>query len=169
MKRQDKIFINLTNGIEAIDKYNLNIEDVSYIRLLSCHCERSNFIDILDDLDNNFYMYLALGYNCIVYDFSANSENSKAMYIGLYWVEYVLRRRWFGETVSPQIKGWDVSERFDMFYKKIDRKLRRKLDYFKKYLNCSSISIQTICSETANDNKADYYVELLLNAVNKEI
>lgn len=71
---KQKIFINLTNGIEAIPE--LAISDISFIRIQSCHCERQKFELIIDNLDYNFLMYLALGYECIVYDFGVNSDVS---------------------------------------------------------------------------------------------
>lgn len=160
---KEKIFINLTNGIEALERYNLNLDDVSFIRLQSCYCERSKFVEILKELDYNFLMYLALGYKCKVYDFGAKSDTCKAMYIGMYWVRYALSRRWFSMVLPAEIKGWDLSARFDMFYNQIDYKLKRKLDYFKKYLMCDEVQIETISSATMNDNKPDYYRHILEN------
>lgn len=165
MERKTKIFLNLTNGIEALERYNLNFEDVAFIRIQSCHCERSKFVDILRDLDYNFLLYLALGYRCIVYDFGANSPVSKAQYIGLTWIKYALTRRWFDRILPVEIKGWDLSDRFDMFYRRIDDKTKRKLDYFKKFLFTDEIYIETVSDATNNDNKTDYYRGILEKVV----
>lgn len=165
IEKKVKHFLNLTNGIEALTRFNLNIEDVSFIRLQSCHCERSKFVEILGELDNNFLMHLALGYHCKVYDFGAKCETSKAMYIGLGWVEYVLNRRWFDRITPVGIKGWDLSERYDMFYGKIDYKTKRRLDYFKKFLLCESITIETITDATGNDNKPEFFKTIVEKAL----
>lgn len=165
MSRKTKIFLNLTNGIEALERYNLNLDEVSFIRLQSCHCERSKFVEILKELDYNFLLNLALGYRCVVYDFGANSPTSKALYIGLTWVRYALIRRWFDKIIPVEIKGWDLSKRFDMFYRKIDDKTKRKLDYFKKFLLTDDIYIETISEAIANDNKPEYFRSILERAI----
>jgi hypothetical protein len=54
------------------------------------------------------------------------------MYLGLTWVYSLFNRRWFGKIIPVEIKGWDLRQRFDMFYKKIDDKTKRKLDYFQE-------------------------------------
>lgn len=165
MTRKTKIFLNLTNGIEALERYNLNLDEVSFIRIQSCHCERSKFVEILQELDYNFLLHLALGYRCVVYDFGANSLTSKALYIGLTWVKYALSRRWFDRILPVEIKGWDLSNRFDMFYRRIDYKTKRKLDYFKKFLFTDDIYIETVSDATANDNKQDYFCKILERAI----
>jgi len=161
MPGKTKIFLNLTNGIEAIERFGLKLEDVSFIRLQSCHCESKKFVEILKELDYNFLMHLAMGFRCVVYDFGAKSPTSKALYIGLTWVKYALYRRWFGKIIPVEIKGWDLSQRFDMFYKKIDDKTKRKLDYFKKYLFTEEILIETVSDATINDNKPGYFRSIL--------
>ncbi|MDX9791516.1 MAG: hypothetical protein RBT61_11855, partial [Candidatus Kapabacteria bacterium] len=91
----DKIFINLTNGIEALDKYNLDIEKVNFIRIQSSHFEAHKYDDIILDLDHNFLMSLALGFKCIIYDFGARADSSKAIRLGIPWIKFVLTKRWY--------------------------------------------------------------------------
>ena len=54
-----KYFINLTNGIEALPTVD---GDVSFIRIQSTACEQKRWDFLIQDLDNNFYTWLALGY-----------------------------------------------------------------------------------------------------------
>ncbi len=152
-----KIFLNLTNGIEAVEKYGLDPGDVSFIRLQSCHCERHKFDEIIKELDHNFLMCLALGMDCVVYDFGANSALSKAVYLGLEWVRYVLERRWFGRASDPVVKGKRVAAHFEKYYSELQPKTKKKVDYYKKYLATSIIHLEGISSETANDNKPGYF------------
>ncbi len=161
MKR--KIFINLTNGIEAFEKYDFSNEDVSFIRLLSTHCERSNFERILENIDSNFLLHLALGYECIVYDFAANCEISKAINVGLEWIRYVTNRRWLGNrNYRPIIKNIDVGEHFWKYYKDLSSPTKNKIDYFKKYLNTDTILLYGVSTQSSYDNKYDIFKEILI-------
>ena len=158
---QKKIFLNLTNGIEALSKYNLKLNEVNFIRLQSTHCENFSFEKILLELDNNFLMSLALGYECIVYDFGARSETSKAIYHGLEWVKYVLNRRWFGKETIPLVRKKNVTNSFKKYYSKLDKKTKKRIDYFKKFLLTDELQLNSITSITLNDNHPDYFVNIV--------
>lgn len=161
---KQKIFINLTNGIEAIPE--LNFDEIHFIRIQSSHCERQKFNQILDNIDYNFLMFLALGYECVVYDFAANSEIPKAVYTGLEWIKYVCNRRWFDRDETVIVKDKNVSDFYRLQYSKIEYKTKRKFDYFIKYLMTNEIRIKPISSQTKNDNKIDFYQNILYN-INK--
>jgi hypothetical protein len=165
----DKYFINLTNGIEAIREYNLEISDISFIRIQSSHFEAHKFDDVLLELDHNLLMHLALGYNCIIYDYGARSETAKALRIGLEWIKFVLSRRWLGVEYIPVIKYKIVTNYFEEQYKIISNRSRRKIDYYKKYMNCSEINITGIQRSTIMDNKPEYYRDIIIGKVNSEI
>ena len=162
---KEKIFINLTNGIESLPEFD--ISDVNFIRIQSSHCERKKYDLIINDIDNNFLMYAALGFECKVYDFAANSEVSKAVYSGLEWLRYVLNKRWLGLDYRPVIKGKKVDTFFAGHYSKLDYKQKRKIDYFNKYLLTDNIKITGICSQTSNDNKSEFYRKVLEEIYNK--
>ncbi len=156
-----KIFLNLTNGIEAIEKYNLNIEDMNFIRIQSTHCEHPDFERILFELDHNFLMWLALGYECVVYDFGAKSKTSKAVYHGLEWVKYVLNRRWFNLEITPFVRSKNVTSSFERYYYQLSRTIKRKIDYYKKFLLIDKLRLSAVTTATNNDNKPDYYLNIL--------
>jgi hypothetical protein len=156
-----KHFINLTNGIEALEKYQIPADEVNFIRIQSCYVERHLFNDILLEIDHNFLMYAALGYECNVYDFGAQCDISKATYMGVAWIKYVLERRWLGLQPKLIVKDKDISNYVDELYCKIPNRLKTRLDYYKKYLNTSELRINIITSATLNDNNIDYYKETL--------
>lgn len=166
--RKKKHFLNLTNGIQALVRFNLNIEEVNFIRIQSCWVESHKFEDMLNDLDHNFLMSLALGYDCYVYDFGARSEISKATYYGLEWVRYVLYRRWFNKVTNPIVKGKRVDFYFDQEYRILSRRVKTKIDYYKKYLLTDDIYLQAVTDFTTNDNKPDYFREILETQLNSE-
>ena len=158
---KQKIFINLTNGIEALP--NLNADDIHFIRIQSSHCERQKYNQILDNIDFNFLMYLAMGYECIVYDYGANSEVPKAIYTGLEWIKYVCNRRWLNKEEQVFVKGKNVTEFYNKKYFEIEYKTKRKIDYFKKFLLTDELLIKSVCSETQNDNKIEFYQKIIQN------
>lgn len=156
-----KIFLNLTNGIEALELHNLSPEDVSFIRIQSSHCESHQYETILNECDHNFLLYLALGYHCIVYDFGARAESPKALHTGMEWIKYVLYRRWFGRDYTPVIKGKNVSDYFLEQYRAITYKTKQRLDYYKKLLATEEIYLETVPGNTTHDNNMEYYKEIL--------
>ena len=158
---KSKIFLNLTNGIEALKKYNLNIDEVNFIRIQSTHIENEAFDKLLSTLDSNFLMSLALGYECIIYDFGAKNYISKAIYYGIEWIKYVLNIRWFNKLETPYIKGKKVEKQFAEHYKKINKKTKKQLDYYKKFLVTNQLNITSITTTTNNDNQPDFYLEII--------
>jgi hypothetical protein len=158
---QTKIFLNLTNGIEALEKFNLNIDDVNFIRIQSTHIENAAFDKLLLTLDSNFLMSLALGYDCLIYDFGANNSTSKAVYYGLEWIKYVLNIRWFDRLETPYIKEKNVAKQFAEHYKKLDKKTKKQLDYYRKFLLTDKLKLRAITEATKNDNQPNYFLDII--------
>lgn len=156
-----KIYINLTNGIEALDGYGIGPGEVSFIRIQSSHCESHKYDLILMEIDHNFLMHLALGYECVVYDFGANADKPKAVYHGLEWIRFVLNKRWLDKTDIPVVKDKIVTQHFEREYKKIDKRTKKRLDYYKKYLFTDEIKITGVTGPTVHDNDPDFYREIL--------
>jgi hypothetical protein len=156
-----KIFLNLTNGIQALEKYNLPLDEVNFVRIQSTHCENKAFEKMLLTLDSNFLMWLALGYECVVYDFGARNDTSKAVYYGLEWIRYVLNKRWFNKNTIPYVKGKNVEMVFSTYYSEINSKTKRQLDYYKKFLMTDEIQLSAITSATYIDNQPENYFKIL--------
>jgi len=160
-----KHYINLTNGIEAIQIYNL--KQYSFIRIQSTACEQKRWDFIIQDLDVNFLMDIALGYCARVYDFSQKREAPRSIWQGLEWIKYVLNRRWLDREILSQCRGCDVTEYFNTCYKKLDRKTKTKLDYYKKFLTTDTLLISSITSTTENDGDYDYYKKILVKGISQ--
>ncbi len=161
-----KHFINLTNGIEALEEYDFNIENISFIRIQSSHFESHKFDEVLYELDHNFLMHLALGYYCKIYDYGARAETAKALRIGVEWIKFVLNKRWLEKKYVPIIKYKIVTNYFEEQYKKISNRTKKKLDYYKKYLNIEDeILLEGINGTTLMDNKPEFYKSILLNKI----
>lgn len=157
-------FINLTNGIEAIPFLP---PDFHYIRIQSTMCEQQLWDQILMGLDNDFLMNVALGNECVVYDFGHKKPISRAVFQGIEFIRYALHRRWLGIPCSVSIRrneaqpcGKDCTEWFEQCYQRLNRKTRHRLDFFLPYFR-GRIHIDSICSATEHDGDKDWYVRTL--------
>ena len=101
-------YINLTNGVEAIPKLQ---GDYRFIRIQSTVCEQKLWDRLIQDLDYDFLMNLALGHKCIVYDFGARKPIPRAVYQGLEFIKYVLHRRWLNKEYITNVNRSKNKER----------------------------------------------------------
>jgi len=159
----NKYFINLTNGIEYLkDHSNL---DYSFIRIQSTHCEQKLWNRVIEELDYNFLMSLALGYNCIVIDYGSRTKSksgSRAQWQGIAFIKYILYKRWFKKDVDIYLGPLKLSDHFSEVYKtKITKANKKKLDYFKKFLFTDELKIECMGGFTDKDGKNDFYKEVL--------
>ena len=58
-----KNYVNLTNGIEALQQYKL--AHYAFIRIQSTACEQHSWDKILQDLDYDFLMNVELANECL--------------------------------------------------------------------------------------------------------
>ena len=172
------IYLNLTNGIEYLkdwDKYNTNyannpfavnpLNEVKFIRIQSTQCEQKNWDLVLQDLDYDFLLRLAMGYHIKVVDYSQKKEASRAMYQGLTFIRYCLERRWYGRKIIPIVNNYDCSKYFDEVYRKLDKRTFKKLDYFKKFLMGLNVNLTSSCYTTQHDGDYDFYKDVLENSM----
>ena len=157
-------FINLTNGIEAIERFGLT--DYQFVRIQSSICEAKHWERLLEQMDDNLLMNLALGNHCVIYDFSANKEIPRALYQGVAFLEFVLERRWFNRNSPMVIRRMINNDTYyENAYQKIQRNklIKKKLDYFKKFLIAKNLNITIKYGHTDLDSRYDEYRKILLN------
>lgn len=152
-------YVNLTNGIEDIDK----LKNYRFIRIQSTYLEQNHFEKVLIDLDNDFIMNLALGNKCIIHDkASRRGKLSRAVWYGIPWIRYALERAWFDkipETVP--VKSFNNAKYFDQLYRGLSASAKRKLEYYKKFLFCDHVEIDYACDRTVHDGDHEYYRQIL--------
>jgi hypothetical protein len=153
-----KHYINLTSGIEWIPKLKV---PYSFIRIQSTACEQKRWDFILQDLDNDLLMNLALGVECIIYDVGAKKESSRACYQGISWINYALSRRWLDIENIAFVHTHDVTRYFSEQYKRLNEKTKLKLDYFKKFLNTKTIELFYISDSAEFKDNLGYYNKIL--------
>ena len=158
-------YINLTNGIEAIP--DLQGTDYRFLRIQSTMCEQHNWDRILQDLDYDFLMNVALGNEVVVYDFGAGRPIPKSVYQGLEFIKYVLHKRWLGQEYLTDINKspgspirCDCNSYFESCYKNLERRSIAKVDYCKPYVR-GSIQITAITASTRHDSDKEFYRSIL--------
>lgn len=151
-------FINLTNGIQAIEDYELS--DYRFLRLQSTACEQKRWEDIIMTITDDFMVATALGHNCIVYDYGANKEVPRAIWQGLEWVKYCLLKRWHNTEYQPQGRMKTGAEYFSSQYKSLSKKVKNRLDYYGRYVN-GPLCINAISSATNRDGSIQWYANIL--------
>lgn len=148
-----KHFINLSNGIEKIPELK---GDFSFVRIRSTWCEHKRWDDLIFDLDHNLLMNLAIGNECIVYDFSKNTE-SYAVREGLDFIKYITARAW---RLKPSKS--DYTAEFDRWYKaRHNNIILDKLRYYRKFAHGSEIKLTGVSEFTGNDDNPNYYAKII--------
>ena len=153
-------YLNLTNGIEFIPKLSGH-NNLKFIRIQSTACEQKRWDFILQELDYNFLLDLALGNNVTVVDYGANKEVSRACYQGVEWIRYALNNCWFGKDEKSFVRGTDVTNYFSECYAKLDKRTLKKLNYFKKFLATESLHLDYQSTSTDKDGDYEYYKAIL--------
>ena len=157
--QDSKHYLNLSNGLEALTKYYFH--DINVIRIQSTKMENTDqWEDVIMDLDYDFLLHLALGFRCVVYDFTRRGKNkkSRAMWQGMEWVKYVLNRIWFDQETQAE-NG--MHKFFQQQSRKLSKRTRRKIKYFRKFLKTDKLTIEIVCNLTKHDGEYCYFSTLL--------
>lgn len=154
---EQRHFVNLTNGIEAIRQFGLT--DYRFIRLQSTHCEQKRWSDIIMGLSDDFLMCAALGHRCTVYDYGANKPIPRAIWQGLEWIKFCIYRRWDDAIYMPRHRALSSAGFFEEKLRELRKPAKSKLDYFRRYRN-GAICIEAVTSSTGNDGDYDLYAKI---------
>lgn len=152
-------FINLTNGLQAIEEYGLDPSDVRFIRIQSTWCEQKRWEDILMALSDDFLMQAALGHECVVYDYGAGKPVPRAVWQGLEWVKFVLWRLWHAEPYLPEGRAAQAWGYFGKAYYCLSDRAKARLGYFRKFV-AGPLRIRAVTSATELDGKTEEYVRM---------
>ena len=155
-------FINLTNGIQAIQDYRLT--DYRFIRIQSTACEQKRWEEILNTLSDDFMIFAALGNHCVVYDYGANKTIPRAVWQGLEWIKFALLNRWHDITYLPQGRAKSCGAYFTEIFASLDKKTKARLDYFGKYVS-GPLQISAKTAATDKDSNYSWYVDVLRHNV----
>lgn len=162
--RNTVLFLNLTNGIEF---YNEEVHSLwemhpNYCRIASTDLEQHNFNRVISDLDYNFLFALATGQRVLIVDYSSKKDISRALFMGVPFVETVLNKEWFDKTESTvMVRNHNVASYFEEEYKKLTDESLRKIRYFKKLVTATELDINVWCGTSHYDNKYTEFKKIL--------
>jgi len=156
-----KIYVNLTCGLEAYEELVKRGYDPHYLYMQSSLLERKKFKKFYEGIDADLLMNLALGHYCVIYDFSAKKKMSRALKQGVGFLRYCIDRNWFGRDEILFDKGMETY--FRQVYNGFDKKDRKKLKYFRRFVNCEDIRLACVCSRTDHDSDWEYYTKIFTN------
>lgn len=148
-----KTFLNLTNGLLYEGDYD------GFIRIQSNHAEgKHKWNKIIRGTDSNFLMYVALGYETQVVDYSMkNKPTTCALGIGLDYVWYCCCRIWNIEYKHDPNYLSVFNEQFEL----LTRSERRTIKYFRTYLN-NPVKPKVLSGLAIEDDNKPFYRELAL-------
>ena len=179
-------FINLSNGAEALqllDQAGVPPEQISFLRIQSSHCEAQDFNGILQNLDHNLLMHLALGYECRVYDFGSRGNFweadpsdpacdevvkkyvPRALWWGLEWSRYALNHIWHLDgSQTPLLRGYNVETMFASKVNALPKALHKRLKYYRSHLapGLSTVNLKGYYAGTVLDGDKAAYRAMLL-------
>ena len=150
---KEKVFLNLTNGLLYDGPFD------GFIRIQSCHCESKCWEKVMTEIDNNFLMWLALGREVVVVDFSAKKKTPRALYQGLEWIWFCCCKAW-GMPTDAIVNGVNCTQYFEEEWRKINDKKKNRFKYFRKFLN-NPKRPTVISGRTDFDGDYEYFSRLV--------
>lgn len=145
-------FLNLTNGLLWDKHFD------GFLRIQSTHCERKMWDRVLLELDSNFLMWLALGKEIKVVDYSANKDVPRALYQGLEWIWFACRKAWNIPVETVEVRGTYSTKYFEQEYCKLSKSVLKKLKYYRKFLN-NPRRPEIVSGRTDKDGDYDFFTE----------
>ncbi|DBA85294.1 TPA: hypothetical protein ACH3X2_005986 [Trebouxia sp. C0005] len=161
-----KHFLNLTNGVEAVPLLESLSLHFSFVRIQSTWCEQQRFDLILANLDAALLLHLALGHCCLVWDFASRNKKRgipRALWYGLEFVNYVLRRLWFQRCTDAWLRRQNVTSVFEAHYNDLQKTTVAKLRYYMRYIpaGVTDIHLYGVCKATVHDPDPGYYRDIV--------
>lgn len=141
----DVHYINLTNGLHCPHGSYLNrtLTPYSYVRIQSTACEQKRWDDVVFGAGPDLFMMLARGASIIVHDKSEKERETRAMWQGLRWCQYVAERTW-GLPVMPILGrgGKSMQQYFDQQYHILSKGVKF-VAYFGRFLDTDQLYLRS--------------------------
>lgn len=177
--RRFRYYINLTNGIEALPllvrEKGITLDEISYVRIQSSHCEKGDHVSILNNLDYNFMMNMALGNVNIMYDFGSRGTGSlmqndardgipRAMWWGTELIRHTLETIWdlpIKSTDRRMVKGYNVAQEFNERIQTLPKAVKKRIKYFRPYIQTDQLQWYNVYCKTMHDGEKEWYAKTL--------
>ena len=180
LKSRLRYFVNLTNGIEAIPQLlaekGIAADNIQFVRIQSSHCESADHNAIIQNLDYNFLMNLALGNVCVVYDFGSRGTGMpegdcrdgipRAMWWGTEFIRHAIEDAWGLSSSSSMrvVKGYNVEADFNKRLQDMPKNVKKRLKYFRPFVQTDKLRWFNAYSKTDHDGDREWYAQTLAAA-----
>lgn len=139
-------YTNLTDGLtrESIP------DGARCIKVDSRTFEARRYADILRDLSDDFYMQLASGNDVAIIEhvYSDNAHLHRTEHI-IAWVTFALDRAWFNRNSRYIVHNVENTAYFSLVYQNLPQVVARRLQFFRRFLNCQDISLSWVVIDHA--------------------
>ena len=172
MSNKIKKYINLTNGVEYLNE--LDLKNVNFIRINSTYIEQKHYDLLFSRLSDDLLLHLALGYQCQIYDTSCHGF-SLIYRVGIPIIKYFLTKVWLDKemplyfsTRSGKHFICNNPEWLNQIWKSLKKSTRKKLKYYKMFLNTEEIKLEEISKYTEKDGNYPYFKLLILEKIHEK-
>lgn len=147
-------YLNLTNGLEFLPEY----PDARFVRIPSTSIEQNDWFSIFMELDHDLLFNLARGRECAIYDCGCRREVSKTISVGIPTIRGCLDAYWFNKPKPEKYVGlFEYEKGCNVDYL---TRIKRKFDYYKRYLTGDSVKLHGVSKLTVHDGDREYYRQL---------
>lgn len=152
-------YLNLTNGIEGVS----SLVNPKFVRIQSSHIESNQWDRLIYELDYNFLLDLARGFDVCLIDYTNhNTRPGKVIYHGIPIIKMVLESFWLSVYKRPMISGFKLSKQtcMDIAFS-FTKPTRNKLKYLSKFCTTKTINLTGESLRTTLDGNYEVYSNLL--------
>ena len=174
-RRPARHYVNLKNGVEALPFIRdvMHVRRYDYCRIQSSLLEAGHVERVITELDSSLMLDLALGRACFVWDYGSRDVvkgkgNPRALWYGLEFVRYALRKEWFpgtevAEKAIAVTRGKRVDQDFDRKLTMLDRSTKRKIRYYRQFIpeSVSDVRLIGVYRATTHDDDTEFYRSVL--------
>ena len=140
---------NVTNGIELMDRVMNRLKaeppdhvwSTAFCRIQSSLLEQNCYDQVLDQVDANIMMHLAMGHPVFVYDVGSRSKLQKiprSIWYGIPWIAFAISYLWFGadSPLLPErvmLRGQNVSNAWRRECSHLSKRTKKRIRYYRAY------------------------------------
>lgn len=143
----------------------------SFVRIQSTLCEQQQFEKMMNFLDADLLLHLALGRCCIVIDYGSRNKKRgapRALWMGLEFVRFALMRLWLDRPATAYLRGHSVGDAFERTLQGFSKSSKKRLRYFRRFLppgGLHEVLLVGAYSATDNDDDDAFYQHTLWSAL----
>lgn len=140
-----------------------------FLRIQSTACEQQLYDALLESLDANLLMSLALGRQCLVWDLGSRNKKRaapRAIWYGLEFVKYTLYRIWFRTEYLPWLRGHNSIREFNQAYEdKVSQGTKNRLRYYSRWIRpgLDTVPLYGVYKATTHDRDLEYHQSIVNN------